>query len=134
MPAEVAAIVTFEPLTTATLPDASATTATPGDPAAPTYGLPVRHSGCPLGQRHALSLDLCCQRVGSSANFVSADLMHRLLSDATPHPTLWVLMANGDRVPCQGMARDVPLKIGSKDFNITCFGIDLGAFGLILGF
>jgi hypothetical protein len=62
-----------------------------------------------------LEVDLCGRRVvalldsGLSANFVSADLMRRLLPEATPHPTLRVLVANGDRVPCQGMARDVPL-------------------------
>ena len=32
------------------------------------------------------------------------------------------------------MARDVPLKVGSEDFSITCYGIGLGAFDLILGF
>lgn len=88
-----------------------------------------------------LSVDLCGQRVvallnsGSSANFVSADLMRRLLPHATPHPTLRVLVANGDHVPCQGVARDVPMWIGSEDFSISSYGIGLGASDLIiLGF
>jgi hypothetical protein len=46
---------------------------------------------------------------------------------------LRVLVANGDRVPCQGVARNVALAIGTEEFSIDCFGINLGEFDLILG-
>src|SRR6185437_1412275 len=49
------------------------------------------------------------------------------------HPSLWVLVANGNRVSCQGVDRDVALTIGSEEFTVTCFGITLGEFDLILG-
>jgi len=42
-------------------------------------------------------------------------------------------VANGDRVPCQGVARDVALAIGSEEFTVTCFSITLVEFDLILG-
>ena len=70
---------------------------------------------------------------GSTTNFINADLMRRLQLVTTPHPTLRVLVANGDRVPCQGVARDVSLAIGTEEFSISCFGISLGEFDLILG-
>jgi hypothetical protein len=69
----------------------------------------------------------------STTNFINADLMHRPQLVTTPHPTLRVLVANGDRVPCQGVARDVALAICSEEFSINCFGICLSEFGLILG-
>ena len=47
---------------------------------------------------------------------------------------LWVLVANGDRVPCHGLARDVALTISDEEFSINCFGISLSEFNLILGF
>jgi len=70
---------------------------------------------------------------GSTTNFIHADLFSRLGLAATPHPSLRVLVANGDRVPCHGVARDVALAIGSEEFAVTCFGITLGEFDLILG-
>ena len=44
-----------------------------------------------------------------------------------------VLVANGDRVPCEGVARGVALATGTEEFNISCYGISLGGFDLILG-
>ena len=42
-------------------------------------------------------------------------------------------VANGDRVPCGAVARNVAMHIGQEDFAIGCFGIDLGGFDLALG-
>lgn len=69
---------------------------------------------------------------GSTHNFVNADLMRRLHLATAPHPTMRVLVANGDCVPCEGVARDVALAIGTEEFTISCFGINLGSFDLIL--
>ena len=50
---------------------------------------------------------------GSTHNFINADLLRRLHLSIAPHPTMRVLVANGDRVPCKGIARDVALAIGT---------------------
>jgi hypothetical protein len=44
-----------------------------------------------------------------------------------------VLVANRDRIHCQGIACDVALAIGTEEFSISCYGIDLGGFDVILG-
>ena len=46
---------------------------------------------------------------------------------------LRVTVANGDRLRCHGLARDVTITIGDEHFSITCAGIDLGCFDFILG-
>jgi len=46
---------------------------------------------------------------------------------------MWIAMANGDRVPCEGVARNVAMAIGTEEFSISCFGINLGGFDVILG-
>jgi len=71
---------------------------------------------------------------GSTTNFLNADLFSRLQLPSVPHPSLRVLVANGNRVPCHGLASDVALTIGTEEFSISCFGISLGEFDLILGF
>jgi len=37
-------------------------------------------------------------------------------------------------VACEGIARNVPVRIGDEDFTITCVGLNLGAFDFIIGF
>ena len=46
---------------------------------------------------------------------------------------LQVTVANGDHIPCAGVVGHVVMCIGKEDFSISCFGIDLGVFNLILG-
>jgi hypothetical protein len=46
---------------------------------------------------------------------------------------LCVTVANGDRLPCAGITRNVPIVIGGAIFSVTCAGIDLGSFDFILG-
>ena len=70
---------------------------------------------------------------GSTHNFINADHMHCLRLSTAPHPTMRVLVANGDGVPCEGVARDVALAIGTEEFSISCFDINLGGFDVILG-
>ena len=70
---------------------------------------------------------------GSMHNFINADLLRHLHLSTAPHPTMRVLVANGDRVPCEGVARGVALAIGIEEFTISCYGISLGGFDLILG-
>jgi hypothetical protein len=42
-------------------------------------------------------------------------------------------VANGERVPCEGLARNVPVDIFGAPFSITCVGLALGCFDFILG-
>lgn len=46
--------------------------------------------------------------------------------------TIQVVVANGDRIHCDGVARNVAMRIGQEDISISCFSIDLGSFDLIL--
>ena len=70
---------------------------------------------------------------GSTHNFINADLMRRLRLSTVPHPSMRVLVANGDHLSREGVARDIALAIGGEEFTISCFGINLGGFDLILG-
>jgi hypothetical protein len=45
---------------------------------------------------------------------------------------LRVTVASGERVPCEGIARDVPVIISGSPFS-TCVGLTLGCFDFILG-
>jgi hypothetical protein len=71
---------------------------------------------------------------GSTTNFINADLCAHLQLATSPRPALRVLVANGDGVPCQGVTHNVPLSIDTEAFSISCFGITLGSFDLILGY
>ncbi|KAK1644330.1 hypothetical protein QYE76_062135 [Lolium multiflorum] len=44
-----------------------------------------------------------------------------------------VTVANGDRLACQGVARQVPITIGDEHFSVDCVGINLGCYDFILG-
>jgi len=69
---------------------------------------------------------------GLTHNFIHTDLMSRI-GLATSGAKLRVTVANGDRVPCGAVARNVAMHIDNEDFTISCFDIDLGGFDLILG-
>jgi hypothetical protein len=71
---------------------------------------------------------------GSMTNFINADLCARPQLASSPRPALQVLVANGDGVPCQGITHNVPLSIDTEASSISCFGITLGSFDLILGY
>ncbi|XP_066347739.1 uncharacterized protein [Miscanthus floridulus] len=70
---------------------------------------------------------------GSMHNFLHGATMRRLGLAPTGGEQLRVIVANGDRLPCEGIARHVPIRIGSEPFSITCVGLDLGCFDFILG-
>lgn len=69
---------------------------------------------------------------GSTHNFINASVMRRI-GLVTGNSAMRVTVANSNRVACLGMARNVAMCIGKEDFLITCFGIDLGGFDLVLG-
>lgn len=65
---------------------------------------------------------------GSTHNFINVGVMRRIglqMGDSN----LRVAVANGNRVPCSGVARNVAVHIGKEDFSISCIGI---GFDLVL--
>jgi len=70
---------------------------------------------------------------GSTHNFLRGTTMRRLGLSPAGGEQLRVTVANGDRLPCEGIAHDVPISIAGEVFSITCVGLDLGSFDLILG-
>jgi hypothetical protein len=59
---------------------------------------------------------------GSMTNFINVELCARLQLATDPRSALRVLVAN------------VPISINTEAFSISCFGITLGSFDLILGY
>lgn len=44
-----------------------------------------------------------------------------------------VIVANGDRVPCGGLAPDVAIHIGDEFFTVDCYSIPLDHYVMVLG-
>jgi hypothetical protein len=80
------------------------------------------------GQRLLALLD-----TGSTHNFIQGAAMRKLGLATAAGDQLRVTVANGDRLRCVGVARDVPVMIVGERYHITCVGIDLGCFDFILG-
>ena len=63
--------------------------------------------------------------------------MHCWILVLRPTSSAWrrasVIVANGDRVACRGLARDVATRIGSEFFAIECYTIPLDCFDMVLG-
>nr|XP_051201983.1 uncharacterized protein LOC127315544 [Lolium perenne] len=70
---------------------------------------------------------------GSTHNFLSNTAMRRLALQPAGSEKYSVTVANGDRLTCQGVARQVPMLVGDEPFAIDCVGIDLGCYDFILG-
>ena len=66
-------------------------------------------------------------------NFLRGTTMRHLDLSPAGGEQLCVTVANGDRLPCEGIACDVPISIAGEVFSITCVALDLGGFDLILG-
>jgi hypothetical protein len=130
-PAEVTAAVVFQP-PAVTLPDPE-----PVPAGAPQVSL---HALAGVRTENAMVLHITVKGhqlvalldSGSTTNFINADLCAQLQLTTSPRPALRVLVANGDGVPCQGVTHNVPLSIDTEAFSISCFGITLGSFDLIL--
>ncbi|XP_071681819.1 uncharacterized protein [Lolium perenne] len=70
---------------------------------------------------------------GSTHNFMSNTAMRRLALQPAGSEKYSVTVANGDRLMCQGVARQVPMLVGDEPFAIDCADIDLGCYDFILG-
>jgi hypothetical protein len=137
VPAEVAAAAVFQTPVVALLdPDPEAASAGAPSPHVSLHALAgVRTENAMVlhvtvkGQQLVTLLDS-----DSTTNFINVELCARLQLATDPRPALQVLVANGDGVPCQGVTHNVPISINTKAFSISCFGITLGSFDLILGY
>lgn len=78
------------------------------------------------GERFLALLD-----TGSTHNFMAGETMRRLGLVLAGGDHLWITVANGYRMPCEGIARNVPIRIYDEDFTITCVGLNLGGFDFI---
>ena len=70
---------------------------------------------------------------GSTSNFINRDMAHQIGLHFHDSPGASVIVANGDRVECQGLARDVATRIGSDFFSVECYAINLDCFDMVLG-
>lgn len=70
---------------------------------------------------------------GSTHNFISTTAAHRIgLHFHDSHGT-HVIVANGDRVACWGVARDVAIRIDKEHFTVDCYSIPLDCYDMVLG-
>ncbi|XP_066372740.1 uncharacterized protein [Miscanthus floridulus] len=70
---------------------------------------------------------------GSTHTFLQGAAMRHLGLAPQGGDQRRVTVASGERVPCEGIARDVPVIISGAPFSITCVGLALGCFDFILG-
>jgi hypothetical protein len=70
---------------------------------------------------------------GSTHNFVRGDVARHVGLHFSPCPGTGVIVANGDRVECRGLARDVSVRIADEFFSIDCYTIPLDKWDMVLG-
>lgn len=58
---------------------------------------------------------------GSTHNFIRGDVAHHVGLQFQPGPSAGVIVANGDRVACRGLARDVDIHIADETFTVECY-------------
>jgi hypothetical protein len=70
---------------------------------------------------------------GSSHNFIHPVVARQVglafYSSAGAHVT----MANGGRVACHGLVRDVAIRLGAEPFAIHCYSVPLDSYDMVLG-
>ena len=119
-------------------PAASGTSLPPFDPDAPmislsaitgirapsTMQLQVR-----IGAHHLTAL----LDSGSTHNFISTEAAGRVGVPLQDSRGAHVVVANGDRVECRGLARGVPLQIGAESFRVDMYAIPVHGCDIVLG-
>jgi hypothetical protein len=70
---------------------------------------------------------------GSTHNFFSTQAAQAVELQIEANTGTKVVVANGDRVPCSGPARDVEIKVGQDIFTINAYSIPLDCFDMVLG-
>jgi hypothetical protein len=71
---------------------------------------------------------------GFSHNFIRDEVVVQLGVALLPvRAGLNVVVANGDRLPCQGFCEGLDIVVGVEPFRLPCFSLALGGYDLILG-
>ena len=70
---------------------------------------------------------------GSTHNFISGAAASRTGLAFGDSKGAHVVVANGDRVACRGLARRLPIQVGGEEFYIDCYSIPLDAYDMVLG-
>jgi hypothetical protein len=70
---------------------------------------------------------------GSTHTFIQEAVASRLGIQVDPCPGLSVKVANGDRVTSSGVYPKLRLTIDDEAFDVTCFGLPLVGFDVVLG-
>jgi hypothetical protein len=70
---------------------------------------------------------------GSTHTFIQEAVASRLGIQVDPRPGLSVKVANGDRVTSSGVYPKLRLTIDDEAFDVTCFGLPLVGFDIVLG-
>jgi hypothetical protein len=70
---------------------------------------------------------------GSTHIFISGAAARRAGIQFQDSGGAHVVVANGDRVLCRGLARDVDLHIGDEAFSVDCYLIPLDCYDMVLG-
>lgn len=70
---------------------------------------------------------------GATQNFVSASTAAKVGLQFGASTGSSVIVANGDRAPCSGLARDIDIKIGDEYFTVDCYSIPLDCYDMVLG-
>jgi hypothetical protein len=70
---------------------------------------------------------------GSTHNFISGTAAQHLGLHLQNSHGATVIVANGARVSCQGLARDVAICIGQESFSVDSYTIPLDCYDMILG-
>jgi hypothetical protein len=70
---------------------------------------------------------------GSTHNFFSNQASQAVGLHFEEGTSARVVVANGDRAPCSGIARDVDIEIGQGVFTINAYSIPLDCFDMVLG-
>lgn len=70
---------------------------------------------------------------GSVHNFFNMQVARELCVISQVITGTHVAVANGDHVSCDGMCRDVAMRIGHIDFTFDAYAIVLSGFDLVLG-
>jgi hypothetical protein len=71
--------------------------------------------------------------LGSTHNFVAAEVVARTSLQLRPGGKLQVMVANGDQVPCPGAYRGVAFSIGGESFLGDFFSLALAGYDVVLG-
>jgi len=70
---------------------------------------------------------------GSTHNFIRGDVARRVGLHFSPCPGAGVIVANGDRVECRGLAHDVGIRIANEVFSVDCYSLPLDKWDMVLG-